>query len=103
MIPERVQLLRRNFRALQRSQVLIGGAAGALAVCAQHLIPFTGAFEWSAGMRLSLMPAVIMMAEIFAAWAASWPAVAILTIASLLWKAQALPALLLAAVAVICG
>ncbi len=49
------------------------------------------------------MPAIVMMAEITGGRAASALAVAILTIASLLWKAQALSALLTAVVAIICG
>ena len=77
---------------------LFGAFGGVFASLALHF-----QFEWPDGASLSFMPAIVMMAEITGGWAASALAVAILTGACLLWKAQALTVLLPAAVAIICG
>src|SRR6185436_4318263 len=92
------RLLRRSFGAPQRVHALVGGVGGALAAGAQHF-----QFGWPDGASLSFVPAIIMMAEIIGGWAASALSVAILLDTSLLWKAQALPLLLSATVAVFCG
>lgn len=98
MIPGLAQELRRNFRAAERTQLLIGAAGGTAAALAQYF-----QFGWPDGASLSFMPAIIMMAEISGGWAASVLAVAIVTSVALISKAPALPVLLPALVAVICG
>jgi PAS domain S-box-containing protein len=98
MIPGLARLLGRSFGAPQRLHALLGAVGGALAAGAHFF-----QFGWPDGASLSFMPAVLMMAEIMGGWAASALAVAILFVASLLWKAQAIPLLVVALVAVFCG
>src|SRR3954451_21426439 len=76
-----------------RTQLLIGAIAGAMA-CLAELFQVDG----PGGTHLSLVPAILMMAEVTGGWAAAAIGIVVLACASLLWKAQAIALLLTAAV-----
>jgi PAS domain S-box-containing protein len=71
-----------------RTQLVIGAIAGAMA-CLAELFRVDG----PGGTHLSLVPAILMMAEITGGWAAAAIGILALTGASLLWKAQAIAVL----------